>query len=332
LFPLSIKTTIAMRRLKPEVDKLNETFKDDAQAKNLAMMELWKKHGVNPFGGCLPQLVQMPVWFAMYTTLQTAVEMYHTKFLWFPDLSTPDPFFVLPLVLGVFMIVQQRIVPQQGMDPVQQKMMMYHAGRIHGHDALPFRRARRLHADEQRSLGIAAAARGRAHRVGRHVAGKEIRKRRPEEGRAPGRNTAKTARADRESKTLRGERACRPKSHADGSVPRRNVSLASSTCLEKMEMDAEVTLAPDDGEEGSEADEIRLRDRGPTPAASSEARRRARGDPVPDHAHRPPPRAAQAHRRRRGGYRARHEDQLARWRASLARASRKRARSSRSIP
>jgi YidC/Oxa1 family membrane protein insertase len=132
LFPLtfkSIKTTIAMRRLKPEVDKLNETFKDDAQAKNLAMMELWKKHGVNPFGGCLPQLVQMPVWFAMYTTLQTAVEMYHVHFLWFKDLSAPDqlfgPFGPLPLLLGVFMIIQQRIVPQQGMDPVQQKMMMW---------------------------------------------------------------------------------------------------------------------------------------------------------------------------------------------------------------
>ena len=128
LFPLtykSIKTTIAMRRLKPEVDDLNKKFADDAQAKNLAMMELWKKHGVNPFGGCLPQLVQMPVWFAMYTTLQTAVEMYHTKFLWFADLSAPDKFYVLPLLLGVFMIVQQRIVPQQGMDPMQQKMMMY---------------------------------------------------------------------------------------------------------------------------------------------------------------------------------------------------------------
>lgn len=128
LFPLtfkSIKTTIAMRKLKPEVDALNEKFKDDAQAKNLAMMELWKKHGVNPFGGCLPQLVQMPVWFAMYTTLRTAVETYHVNFLWFKDLSAPDPFYILPLLLGAFMIVQQRIVPQQGMDPVQQKMMMW---------------------------------------------------------------------------------------------------------------------------------------------------------------------------------------------------------------
>lgn len=128
LFPLtwkSIKTTVGMRKLKPEVDALNEKYKDDAQAKNLAMMELWKKNGVNPFGGCLPQLVQMPVWFAMYTTLQTAVEMYHVKFLWFRDLSAPDPYYILPLLLGAFMIVQQRIVPQQGMDPVQQKMMMW---------------------------------------------------------------------------------------------------------------------------------------------------------------------------------------------------------------
>lgn len=129
LFPLtwkSIKSTVGMRKLKPEVDAINAKFADDAQAKNLAMMELWKKHGVSPFGGCLPQLVQMPVWFAMYTTLQTAVEMYHEKFLWFQDLSAPDRFYILPLVLGAFMIVQQRIVPQQpGMDPAQQKMMMW---------------------------------------------------------------------------------------------------------------------------------------------------------------------------------------------------------------
>jgi YidC/Oxa1 family membrane protein insertase len=128
LFPLSIKqikTTIAMRKLKPELDALNARYSGDPQAKNLAMMEMYRKHGVNPLGGCLPQLVQMPVWFAMYTTLQTAVEMYHTHFLWFTDLSAPDKYYVLPLVLGAFMIVQQRIVPQQGMDPMQQKMMMY---------------------------------------------------------------------------------------------------------------------------------------------------------------------------------------------------------------
>jgi YidC/Oxa1 family membrane protein insertase len=128
LFPLTwkqIQSTIAMRQLKPEIDALNEKFKDDAQAKNLAMMELWRKHKVNPLGGCLPAVVQMPIWFALYATLQTAVEFYHTKFLWFSDLSAPDPVFALPLVLGAAMIVQQRIVPQQGMDPVQAKMMTW---------------------------------------------------------------------------------------------------------------------------------------------------------------------------------------------------------------
>jgi YidC/Oxa1 family membrane protein insertase len=128
LFPLTwkqIKSTIAMRKLKPEIDILNAKFKDDPQAKNLAMMELWRKHKVNPLSGCVPALVQMPIWFALYATLQTAVEFYNTKFLWFADLSAPDKYFVLPFVLGVTMIVQQRIVPQQGMDPVQQKMLTW---------------------------------------------------------------------------------------------------------------------------------------------------------------------------------------------------------------
>ena len=128
LFPLTwkqIQSTIAMRRLKPEIDALNLKFKDDAQAKNLAMMELWRKNKVNPLGGCLPAVVQMPIWFALYATLQTAVEFFHTRFLWFSDLSAPDRYFVLPFVLGVAMIVQQRIVPQQGMDPMQQKMMTW---------------------------------------------------------------------------------------------------------------------------------------------------------------------------------------------------------------
>jgi YidC/Oxa1 family membrane protein insertase len=128
LFPLSIKpmkTAIAMRRLKPEMDAVSAKFKDDPQAKNMAMMELYRKHGVNPLGGCLPQLVQMPIWFAMYTTLQTAVEMYHERFLWIADLSGPDKLFILPVVYGACMILQQRIVPQQGMDPMQAKMMMY---------------------------------------------------------------------------------------------------------------------------------------------------------------------------------------------------------------
>jgi len=127
LFPLTwkqIKSGFSMRKLKPEIDAINAKFKDDAQQKNLATMELWKKHKINPFSGCLPAVFQLPVWWALYTALQTAVELYHTPFIWFRDLSAPDPFYILPVVLGGTMIIQQRLMPQQ-LDPMQQKMMTY---------------------------------------------------------------------------------------------------------------------------------------------------------------------------------------------------------------
>lgn len=127
LFPLaipSIKSMVKMRELRPEIDALNEKYKDDPQAKGVAQMELWRKHNVNPLKGCLPQLASMPVWFALYTTLQTAVELYNIPFLWFPDLSQPDHFFILPFVIGATSFVQQRMMPAQG-DPAQQKMMLY---------------------------------------------------------------------------------------------------------------------------------------------------------------------------------------------------------------
>lgn len=128
LFPLSlpgIQNMVRMRELKPEMDVINQKYKDDAQGRGLAQMELWRKHKVNPFKGCLPQLASMPVWFALYTTLQTAVELYNIPFLWFPDLSESDPLFILPFVIGGTYFVQQRMMPMQGGDPVQQKMMMY---------------------------------------------------------------------------------------------------------------------------------------------------------------------------------------------------------------
>ncbi len=127
LFPLTvpgIKGMIKMRELKPEIDALNEKFKDDAQAKGLAQMELWRKHNVNPVKGCLPQMASMPVWFALYTTLQTAVELYHIPFLWLPDLTSADPLYILPFIIGTTSFMQQRLMPQQG-DPAQQKMMQY---------------------------------------------------------------------------------------------------------------------------------------------------------------------------------------------------------------
>jgi len=135
LFPLTWKTIQSgakMRQMKPEMDALTKKYADDPQQKQLATMELWKKHKVNPLAGCLPMVAQMPVWFALYTALQTAAELYHTPFLWFRDLSAPDTYrlgtwdlpFLLPLLLGGITFLQQRVMPQQ-MDPMQQKMMSY---------------------------------------------------------------------------------------------------------------------------------------------------------------------------------------------------------------
>jgi YidC/Oxa1 family membrane protein insertase len=128
MFPLSIsqiKSSMAMRKLKPEMDDLNKKYKDDATQRGLAMQELWRKNNVtNPMLGCLPVMFQMPVWFALYTSLQTAVELYHTPFAWFPDLSAPDGLYILPILLGASSFLQQMLMPMQG-DQMQMKMMRY---------------------------------------------------------------------------------------------------------------------------------------------------------------------------------------------------------------
>ncbi|MEM8608126.1 MAG: membrane protein insertase YidC [Myxococcota bacterium] len=113
------------RALKPEIDKINELYKDDREKKGAAMMELWRKNKVNPLGGCLPVLLQMPIFFALYQTLSTSIELYHAPFVWWwTDLSSPDPFYVLPIMLGALMFIQQKLTPVQ-MDPTQAKVMLY---------------------------------------------------------------------------------------------------------------------------------------------------------------------------------------------------------------
>lgn len=129
LFPLSlaqIKSSYAMRKLKPEMDELNAKFKDDAQARGIALQKLWRENKVaNPMLGCLPVMLQMPVWFALYTSLQTAVELYHTPFGPFiPDLSAPGLYYIIPALLGASSFLQQRLMPMQG-DAAQQKMMRW---------------------------------------------------------------------------------------------------------------------------------------------------------------------------------------------------------------
>ena len=113
------------RALKPEIDKINELYKDDREKKGAAMMELWRKHKVNPLGGCLPVLLQMPIFFALYQTLSTSIELYHAPFVWWwADLSAPDPLYVLPIILGALMFIQQKLTPVQ-MDATQAKVMLY---------------------------------------------------------------------------------------------------------------------------------------------------------------------------------------------------------------
>lgn len=113
------------RALKPEIDRINELYKDEREKKGAAMMELWRKNKVNPLGGCLPVLLQMPIFFALYQTLATSIELYHAPFFaWWSDLSSPDPYYVLPILLGLLMFLQQKLTPV-AMDPTQAKVMLY---------------------------------------------------------------------------------------------------------------------------------------------------------------------------------------------------------------
>jgi YidC/Oxa1 family membrane protein insertase len=129
LFPLTYRQMQSMGRmkeLKPELDRINELYGDDREKKGAAIMELYRKRGVNPMAGCFPMLLQLPIWFSLYASLSSNVELFQAPFvLWWTDLSSPDHLFFLPLALGILMFVQQKMTPASGMDPLQQKMMLY---------------------------------------------------------------------------------------------------------------------------------------------------------------------------------------------------------------
>lgn len=128
-FPLQWKSTVSMKKLQevqPELTKIREKFKDDPQRLQKESMELFKKSGANPMGGCLPLLLQMPVFFAFYKVLYSAVELVDAPFMfWLKDLSNKDPYFVLPLLMTAAMFLQQKITPNTMTDPVQKKIMMF---------------------------------------------------------------------------------------------------------------------------------------------------------------------------------------------------------------
>jgi YidC/Oxa1 family membrane protein insertase len=132
----SMRSMYKMQRLKPEMDKIREKLteearkrgeeKPDPQELNRQTFALYKRHGVNPLGGCLPMFIQMPVYIALYRTIYSSVELFNQPlFLWIGDLTEKDPHYVLPVMLAAVMFIQQRLMPTTGGDPMQRKMMMY---------------------------------------------------------------------------------------------------------------------------------------------------------------------------------------------------------------
>jgi YidC/Oxa1 family membrane protein insertase len=126
-FPLthkSYKSMKEMQKLQPKMQELKDKFKDDRDGLNRAVMELYKTHKVNPLGGCLPMLVQIPVFFGLYKALMFSIELRHAPFIfWLQDLSSKDPYYVTPIIMGATMFIQQKMTPTN-MDPVQAKMML----------------------------------------------------------------------------------------------------------------------------------------------------------------------------------------------------------------
>lgn len=115
-----------MRKLSPKVKALRERYADDKQKQQQAMMELYKKEKANPMAGCLPMLVQFPVFIALYWMLMQSVDLRQAPFFgWIQDLSAPDPWFILPALNGLLMLAQQLLTPVTGMDPTQAKMMKF---------------------------------------------------------------------------------------------------------------------------------------------------------------------------------------------------------------
>jgi YidC/Oxa1 family membrane protein insertase len=129
MFPLqhkSMKSMKKMQELQPYLKGLQEKYKNDKEKLNKEMMQFMKTHKVNPMGGCLPMLLQLPVFIALYKVLGNAVELYKSPFIfWISDLSSKDPYYVLPILMGIMMFLQQKMTPNPTMDPTQAKMMLF---------------------------------------------------------------------------------------------------------------------------------------------------------------------------------------------------------------
>lgn len=129
LYPLtkkSMESMEAMKKLQPQMEALKKKYENDREKLNMEMMRLYQEHKVNPFGGCLPMLIQMPVWFALYQTLLNSFELYREPLVafWISDLTSADPVYALPLAMGITMFITQKMQPQMG-DATQAKIMLY---------------------------------------------------------------------------------------------------------------------------------------------------------------------------------------------------------------
>jgi YidC/Oxa1 family membrane protein insertase len=127
LLPLTIKQYTSMRRMKelqPEMERIREKYGNDKLKQQQEMQALFQRTGINPLAGCMPMLLQFPIWIALYAMLGAVVDLYHEDFLWLPDLTEPDPYFILPLSMGALMFVQTKMNPTAG-DPAQAKMMLW---------------------------------------------------------------------------------------------------------------------------------------------------------------------------------------------------------------
>ena len=129
LFPLSYKGLMSMQKLKdlaPKMKEIREKYGKDPAKMNQQMMALYKKHGANPMGGCLPMILQIPIFFSLYRVLLNADELQGAPWIgWITDLSRQDPYFVLPILMGITMFIQQKVTPNTMTDPMQKKIFQW---------------------------------------------------------------------------------------------------------------------------------------------------------------------------------------------------------------
>jgi YidC/Oxa1 family membrane protein insertase len=131
LYPLTLKSFTSMKELQkiqPLMKEVQQQYKDDKQKLNQELMRLYKEHKINPMGGCLPMLLQIPILFALYKVFYQAIELRHTPFhivgTWLPDLSASDPYYITPILMGASQFIMQKMTPTTG-DPMQQKIMLF---------------------------------------------------------------------------------------------------------------------------------------------------------------------------------------------------------------